>query len=44
MAQPTYGLGSPETQGPAAARADRRWLILVVVAVAQLMVVLELRS
>jgi EmrB/QacA subfamily drug resistance transporter len=41
MAQPAAPPGSRETQGPAAARADRRWLILVVVAIAQLMVVLD---
>jgi len=40
MAQPATSPGSPETPGPAA-RADRRWLVLVVVAVAQLMVVLD---
>lgn len=37
MTQPT----SPETQGRPAASADRRWMVLVVVAVAQLMVVLD---
>jgi EmrB/QacA subfamily drug resistance transporter len=41
MAQPAASPGSGETQGRPAARADRRWLILVVVAVAQLMVVLD---
>ncbi len=41
MAQPAASPGSPETPGRPATRADRRWLILVVVAVAQLMVVLD---
>jgi EmrB/QacA subfamily drug resistance transporter len=41
MAQPDASPGSPETQGRSAAPPDRRWLILVVVAVAQLMVVLD---
>ncbi len=41
MAQPAASPGSPETPGRPAARADRRWLVLVVVAVAQLMVVLD---
>ena len=41
MAQPTASPGSRETQGRSAVRADRRWMILVVVAVAQLMVVLD---
>src|SRR6202789_4625462 len=41
MAQPDASPGSRETQGRPAARPDRRWLILVVVAVAQLMVVLD---
>jgi EmrB/QacA subfamily drug resistance transporter len=41
MAQPTNGLGSAEAPGHAAVRPDRRWMILVVVAVAQLMVVLD---
>jgi EmrB/QacA subfamily drug resistance transporter len=41
MAQPATSSGSRETQGRSAVRPDRRWLILVVVAVAQLMVVLD---
>src|ERR1700685_408469 len=41
MAQPTNGVGSAEAPGHVAVRPDRRWLILVVVAVAQLMVVLD---
>src|ERR1700678_476227 len=41
MAQPDASPGSRETQGRPAAPPDRRWLILVVVAVAQLMVVLD---
>jgi MFS family permease len=41
MAQPDASPGSRQTQGRSAARPDRRWLILVVVAVAQLMVVLD---
>src|SRR5579863_6466777 len=41
MAQPDASPGSRETQGRSAVRPDRRWLILVVVAVAQLMVVLD---
>jgi EmrB/QacA subfamily drug resistance transporter len=41
MAQPDASPSSRETQGRAAAQPDRRWLILVVVAVAQLMVVLD---
>src|ERR1700690_765291 len=41
MAQPAASAGSREIPGPPAVRADRRWLILVVVAVAQLMVVLD---
>ncbi len=41
MAQPAASPGSPATSGRPATRADRRWLILVVVAVAQLMVVLD---
>ena len=41
MAQPAASPGSRETTGRPAVRADRRWLILVVVAVAQLMVVLD---
>src|ERR1700727_255696 len=41
MAQPTAASGSRETQGHTPARGDRRWLILVVVAIAQLMVVLD---
>jgi EmrB/QacA subfamily drug resistance transporter len=41
MAQPAASTGSRETPGRPAVRADRRWLILVVVAVAQLMVVLD---
>jgi MFS family permease len=41
MVQPATSSGSRETQGRSAVRPDRRWLILVVVAVAQLMVVLD---
>ena len=41
MAQPAASPGSRETPGRPAVRADRRWMILVVVAVAQLMVVLD---
>jgi len=41
MAQPTASTRSGGTQGRPAVRADRRWMILVVVAVAQLMVVLD---
>jgi MFS family permease len=41
MAQPDASPGSRGTQGRSAAQPDRRWLILVVVAVAQLMVVLD---
>jgi len=42
MAQPTAASpGSREAPGGPARRADRRWLILVVVALAQLMVVLD---
>jgi EmrB/QacA subfamily drug resistance transporter len=41
MAQPAASSGSRETPGRPVARAERRWLILVVVAVAQLMVVLD---
>ncbi len=40
MAQPAEPISSAATQSPAAP-ADRRWLVLVVVAVAQLMVVLD---
>src|SRR6266436_5993701 len=41
MAQPVASPGPLDTQGHPTAPADRRWLILVVVAVAQLMVVLD---
>jgi EmrB/QacA subfamily drug resistance transporter len=41
MAQPDVSPGSRETQDRPAGQPDRRWLILVVVAVAQLMVVLD---
>src|SRR6201991_603247 len=41
MAQPSASPGSRETQGRPAARGDRRWMVLVVVAIAQLMVVLD---
>lgn len=41
MAQPTTSPGSRSAPGSSAGRADRRWLILVVVALAQLMVVLD---
>src|ERR1700720_679772 len=41
MAQPDASPGSRPTQGRPAVQPDRRWLILVVVAVAQLMVVLD---
>ena len=40
MAQPAASSGPPDTQAAPAA-ADRRWVILVVVSVAQLMVVLD---
>ena len=40
MAQPAASSGPPDTQAQPAA-ADRRWVILVVVSVAQLMVVLD---
>ena len=41
MAQPVASPGSRAAPGSSAGRADRRWLILVVVALAQLMVVLD---
>jgi EmrB/QacA subfamily drug resistance transporter len=41
MAQPDASPGSRETQAPATSPGDRRWMILAVVAVAQLMVVLD---
>ena len=41
MAQPIASPGSRDTQDHPTAPADRRWLILVVVAIAQLMVVLD---
>src|ERR1700744_2157829 len=41
MAQPSASPGSRETQGRPAPPADRRWMVLVVVAIAQLMVVLD---
>jgi len=41
MAQPAASPGSRAAPGSSAGRADRRWLILVVVALAQLMVVLD---
>ena len=41
MAQPVASPGPRGTQGQPAAPADRRWAILVVVAIAQLMVVLD---
>jgi MFS family permease len=41
MTQPVASPGSRDTQDHATAPADRRWLVLVVVAVAQLMVVLD---
>ena len=41
MAQPTTSADSRAAPGSTAGRADRRWLILVVVALAQLMVVLD---
>ena len=41
MSQPAISPNSPDPPARPAARADRRWLILVVVAVAQLMVVLD---
>src|SRR5712691_10334585 len=41
MAQPVASPGPRDTQDHQAAPADRRWMILVVVAVAQLMVVLD---
>jgi hypothetical protein len=37
MAQPVTSPGPQDTAGHPAAAADRRWLVLVVVAVAQLM-------
>jgi hypothetical protein len=41
MAQPTTSPDSRAAPGSTAGRPDRRWLILVVVALAQLMVVLD---
>src|SRR6266567_353599 len=41
MAQPVASPGPRDTQDHPTAAADRRWLVLVVVAVAQLMVVLD---
>jgi hypothetical protein len=41
MAQPAASPGSRAAPGRSAGRTDRRWLILVVVALAQLMVVLD---
>ena len=41
MAQPIASPGPRDTQDHPLAPADRRWLILVVVAIAQLMVVLD---
>jgi EmrB/QacA subfamily drug resistance transporter len=41
MAQPYTSPGPRDTQGHPTAPADRRWMILVVVSVAQLMVVLD---
>jgi EmrB/QacA subfamily drug resistance transporter len=41
MAQPVASPGSRAAPGSSGGRADRRWLILVVVALAQLMVVLD---
>jgi len=41
MAQPAASPGSGAAPGSSAGRADRRWLILIVVALAQLMVVLD---
>ncbi len=41
MAQPVASPGPRDTQDHPAAPADRRWLVLLVVAVAQLMVVLD---
>src|ERR1700748_303109 len=41
MAQPIASPGRGNTQDRATAPADRRWLVLVVVALAQLMVVLD---
>src|SRR5260370_970774 len=41
MAQPVASPGPRDTQDRPTAPADRRWLVLVVVAVAQLMVVLD---
>src|SRR5450755_1724214 len=41
MAQPVASPGPRDTQDHPTAPADRRWLILVVVSVAQLMVVLD---
>src|SRR3984893_1858435 len=41
MAQPVASSGPRDTQNHPTAPADRRWMILVVVAVAQLMVVLD---
>ncbi len=41
MAQPVASPGPRDTQDHPTAPADRRWLVLAVVAVAQLMVVLD---
>src|SRR3984893_13940426 len=41
MAQPVASSGARDTQNHPTAPADRRWMILVIVAIAQLMVVLD---
>ncbi len=41
MAQPVASPGPRDTQDPPTSPGDRRWMILVVVAIAQLMVVLD---
>src|SRR5450432_3661270 len=41
MAQPVASPGPRDTQDHPTAPADRRWLVLIVVAIAQLMVVLD---
>ena len=42
MAQPVASPGSRDTQDHPTALADRRWMVLAVVAIAQLMVVLDI--
>ena len=41
MAQPVASPGPSDTRDHPTALADRRWMVLVVVAIAQLMVVLD---